>query len=42
MDNHGCEVMVVTCIDFRLQEVINNWIAQNFAPKSFDRVALAG
>ena len=42
MDNHGCEAVVVTCIDFRLQEAINNWISQNFQSKTFDRVALAG
>ncbi|TSC85974.1 MAG: Uncharacterized protein G01um10147_1041 [Microgenomates group bacterium Gr01-1014_7] len=42
MHNHGCEVVVITCIDYRFQEYINKWIAQNFAPKSFDRVAFAG
>lgn len=42
MSDHGCEAVVVTCIDFRFQEFINNWIAQNFAPKTFDRVAIAG
>lgn len=42
MNNHSCEALVVTCIDFRLQEAINNWIAENFQPKTFDRVALGG
>lgn len=42
MGNHKAESIIVTCIDFRLQEAINNWIAQNFAPKTFDRVSLAG
>lgn len=42
MNDHQAEAIVVTCIDFRLQEAINNWISQNFAPKAFDRVALAG
>lgn len=42
MNDHQAQALVVTCIDFRLQEAINNWIAQNFAPKTFDRVALAG
>lgn len=42
MSEHGCETAIVTCIDFRFQEYINNWIAQSFAPKSFDRVATAG
>lgn len=40
--NHNAEAIIITCIDFRLQEAINQWIAQNFAPKTFDRVALAG
>lgn len=39
---HIAEAVIITCIDFRLQEVINNWIAQNFEPKTFDRVALGG
>lgn len=42
MDSHHAETIIVTCIDFRLQEAINNWISQNFAPKTFDRVAFAG
>ena len=42
MNNHQAEGIVLTCIDFRLQEAINNWISQNFQPKTFDRVALAG
>lgn len=40
--NHNAEAIIITCIDFRLQEYINNWISQNFAPKTFDRVAWAG
>lgn len=40
--DHKAESIIVTCIDFRLQEVINKWVAENFAPKTFDRVALAG
>ena len=40
--NHNAESAVITCIDFRLQEYINHWISQNFPPKTFDRVALAG
>ncbi|KKQ59961.1 hypothetical protein A3B42_04915 [Candidatus Daviesbacteria bacterium RIFCSPLOWO2_01_FULL_38_10] len=40
--DHQAEALIATCIDFRLQEAINNWIAQNFSPKTFDRVALAG
>ena len=40
--DHSAEAIIVTCIDFRLQEAINNWISQNYVPKTFDRVALAG
>lgn len=42
MNNHDCETIIVTCIDFRFQEYINNWVAGNFQPRSFDRVAFAG
>lgn len=42
MDNHGADAVVVTCIDFRLQEAINKWISEHFPPKTFDRVALGG
>ncbi len=42
MNDHTAQALIATCIDFRLQEAINNWIAQNFAPKTFDRVALGG
>lgn len=40
--DHSTEAIIITCIDFRLQEAINQWISQNFTPKTFDRVALAG
>lgn len=39
---HIAESIIITCIDFRLQEAIDKWISQNFAPKTFDRVAFAG
>lgn len=42
MDSHQAESIIVTCIDFRLQEAINSWISKNFQPKTYDRVALAG
>lgn len=40
--DHKAESVIVTCIDFRLQEAINNWISKNFAAKTYDRVTLAG
>lgn len=42
MNNHTCEAIIVTCIDFRFQEYINKWISEKFEPKTFDRVAIAG
>lgn len=42
MSDHNCETVIVTCIDFRFQKYINNWISENFHSKSFDRVAIAG
>jgi len=42
MSDHNCDALIVTCIDFRFQKYINNWITKNFQPKTFDRVAIAG
>ena len=42
MDIHKAESIIVTCIDFRLQDAINNWISQKYTPRTFDRVAFAG
>lgn len=42
MNDHTCEAIIVTCIDFRFQEYINTWIKENFQPKTYDRVAIAG
>ena len=42
MNDHRCEAIIVTCIDFRLQQYISNWISKNFSDRSFDRVAIAG
>lgn len=42
MHDHSCVVLIATCIDFRFQESINNWISDNFSPKTFDRVSIAG
>ncbi len=42
MNDHQAEGIILTCIDFRLQEAINKWIGENFALKTFDRVAFAG
>lgn len=38
MVNHVCEA----CIDFRFQPSIDQWIKDNFQPRTYDRVAYAG
>lgn len=40
--DHKAEAIIVTCIDFRVQEAINKWISENFKPKTYDRGAFAG
>lgn len=42
MMDHKAEAIIITCIDFRFQEYINKWIAENFQPKTYDRGAFAG
>lgn len=39
---HTCDGLVVTCIDFRLQDFIDKFIKEKFGIKNHDRVALAG
>jgi len=42
MSNHNCDAVIVSCIDFRFQPFINQWISDNFQPRTYDRVAWAG
>ncbi len=42
MNDHIPKAIVITCIDFRFQEDINNWLGNNFQPKTYDRGAFAG
>lgn len=42
MSDHSCEAVITTCIDFRFQPYINQWISENFAPKTYDRISWAG
>lgn len=42
MNNHTCEAVVITCIDFRFQPYIDIWVKDNLGIKNHDRVALAG
>lgn len=42
MNNHSCDAAIATCIDFRFQAFINQWISENFEPSTYDRIAWAG
>ena len=42
MDLHFCKTIIITCIDFRFQDLIDKWLDKNFRPKTYDRVASAG
>lgn len=39
---HTCDALVVSCIDFRFQKYIRNWLDKNLAEKTFDYVGFAG
>lgn len=39
---HTCNAIVVTCMDFRLQKFIEDWLAKNVGEKQYDRVSWAG
>ena len=40
--SHTCDALVVSCIDFRFQKYIRNWLDKNLADKTFDYVGYAG
>lgn len=39
---HACDAIVISCIDFRFQRYIRNWLEQNLKDKTFDYVGFAG
>lgn len=39
---HTCDAIVVTCIDFRLQKYIEEWLVKNVGELQYDRVAWTG
>lgn len=39
---HTCQSIVITCMDFRFQKYIEQWLAGNVGEKQYDRVAWAG
>jgi carbonic anhydrase len=40
--SHICNSLVVTCIDFRFQKYIENWLQKNIGERQYDRVSWAG
>jgi len=40
--NPTCETLVVTCIDFRLQQHLDGWLATHVGHGNYDRVSIAG
>ena len=40
--SHTCDAIIVSCIDFRFQKYIRNWLDTNFKDKTFDYVGFAG
>ena len=42
MAAHTCEVVVVHCIDFRLQHFLNDWLMERFGIQNYDRISWAG
>ncbi|SRR6266498_564048 len=42
MSTHTCEAVVVHCIDFRLQNFLNDWLTKRFGLQNYDRVSWAG
>jgi len=39
---HRCDALVVSCIDFRFQKYIRDWLDTNLKDKTFDYVGFAG
>ena len=42
MSTHTCEAVVVHCIDFRLQQFLNDWLTKRFGVQNYDRISWAG
>lgn len=37
-----CQALVITCLDYRFQEAIINWLGEHVGHGNYNRVALAG
>ena len=42
MSAHTCDAIVVSCIDFRFQKYIRDWLDKNLVNQTFDYVGFAG
>ena len=42
MQDHSCEAVVISCIDFRFQKFIHKWLEENLKDKAYDYVGFAG
>ncbi len=42
MADHSCEVLVIHCMDYRLQRFLNDWLDTNVGSGNYDRLSLAG
>jgi carbonic anhydrase len=42
MTLHTCDALVVSCIDFRFQKFIRDWLDRNLTNETFDYVGFAG
>lgn len=42
MSQHTCAAFVATCIDFRIQKTVEEWLNKNVGERQYDRVAWAG
>lgn len=42
MSDHHYGTAIVSCIDFRFQDYITDWIEEHYPDKTYDRIALAG
>jgi len=42
MNTHGCEALVISCIDFRFQTTIREWLVRNGLSNEYDLFAKPG
>lgn len=39
---HFCSTLLVSCIDFRIQRIVEEWARERLGERQYDRVAVAG